>query len=587
MFNEKRCSMEPNFKFSRLSQSLGLLFVLGASTVFAQVTQPNAGSLLNAPLAPPAVQPKFPSIEMQQQPRPALVTPGGVKVKVVSFKFSGNTVIDSDKLAELLAGKVGQELDLAGLDEAAGIISQYYRSLGYFVARAYLPAQEVASGNLEIAVIEGRLGGIKFTRNGVVRLSDERAEAMMRNAAPLRAPVNEQKIERGLMLLNDLPGVDVKSTLVPGATPGTTDLVIETTEGDVASGSADADNYGNKFTGAARVGATLNASDLSGYGDQATLRAMTSGTGMTYARASYTLPVGDLGTKAGLAYSKMNYKLGGDFASLNGKGDSGVLSLFAVHPLLRSRNENAYITGSFDNKNLNDSQNGINVTDKSASVFALGLSGDQRDAFGGGGLNAGSMTLTGGTLNVGGNANYAANDAITAHSNGHYAKLGFNFSRLQRIDDSWSWYASLSGQHASKNLDSSEKFSLGGTGVRAYPQGEASGDSGTLLNLEARYSVPTTDWGNLQLVAFLDTGSITLHQNTWTGWQPSGRPNFPNTYSLSGAGLGLNLYRDADFSVRSAVAVKLGSNAGADVLGRDADGSSRNVRFWLQASKQI
>jgi hemolysin activation/secretion protein len=399
--------------------------------------------------------------------------------------------------------------------------------------------------------------------------------------------VNEQKIERGLMLLNDLPGIEVKSTLVPGATPGTTDLVIETTEGDVASASVDADNYGNKFTGTARVGATLNASDLSGYGDQATLRAMTSGTGMTYARAAYTLPVGDMGTKAGLAYSKMNYKLGGDFAALNGKGDSGVLSLFAVHPLQRSRNENAYLTASFDNKNLSDDQNGVNVTNKSANVFALGLSGDQRDAFGGGGLNAGSVTLTGGKLNVDGNTNYAANDAITAHSNGNYAKLGFNLSRLQRIDDSWSWYAALSAQHASKNLDSSEKFSLGGTGVRAYPQGEASGDSGALLNIEARYSVPTTDWGNLQLVAFLDTGSITLHQSTWAGWQPSGRPNFPNTYSLSGAGLGLNLYRDADFSVRSAVAFKLGSNPGADALGRDSDGASRSVRFWLQASKQF
>ena len=579
--------MKLNSRVSGLSQSLGLLCALSATAAFAQVTRPDAGSLMQTPAAPPAEPAKSPTLEVQQELRPALVVPGGVKVKVASFKISGNTIFDEVTLKALLSDLVGKELDLSGLDEAAGTISRYYRQRGYFVARAYLPAQEIASGNLEIAVIEGRLGAIKFNLSGKTRLAERRAQELVAGAAPMGAPIREQNIERGLMLLNDMPGVEVKSTLVPGATPGTSDLLIEPTKGALLTGSVDADNYGNKYTGAARVGATVNVNNPSGIGDQLVVRGMSTGSGMRYGRLAYSLPVGNLGTKLGLAYSNMNYKLGGDFAPLNASGQSSVGSIFAVHPLIRSRNRNVYVSATYDHKRLTDEQSNRNVTDKGINVFSTGLSGDMRDALGGGGITGAGFTFTRGSLDVGGNANYAANDALTAKTDGSYSKLSYNFSRLQRIDDYWSFYVGFSGQNAGKNLDSSEKFVLGGLGVRAYPQGEAAGDSGSLLNLEARYKLPGFGFGNLQLVGFIDTGRVTLHNATWAGWQPVGRPNFPSSYSLSGAGIGLNLYKAADFSVRTSLAWKLGNNPGADALGRDSDSKDSSVRFWLQATKQF
>lgn len=579
--------MEANLKVSRLSQSLGLLFALSATAAFAQDSRPDAGSLMQTLTAPAAAPAKSPTLDVQQEMRPALVTRGGVKVKVASFKISGNTVFDEVTLKALVSDLVGKELDLAGLDQAAGTISQYYRQQGYFVARAYLPAQEIASGNLEIAVIEGRLGAVKFNRSGETRLAEWYAQELVAGAAPVGAPIREQNIERGLMLLNDLPGVEVKSTLVPGATPGASDLVIETTEGALVSGSVDGDNYGNRNTGVARAGATLNLNDPFGIGDQLIVRGMTSGSGLSYGRLAYNLPVGNMGTKLGLAYSRMDYELGKDFAALNASGQSSVASVFAVHPLIRSRNSNLSATVTYDHKRLTDEQNNINVTDKSINVFSAGLSGDMRDALGGGGLTSAGFAFTRGNLDVGDNANYAANDALTAQTDGFYSKLSYNFSRLQRINDFWSFYAGFSGQSARKNLDSAEKFVLGGMGVRAYPQGEAAGDSGSLLNLEARYNLPGFDFGNLQVIGFIDTGRVTLHHATWAGWTPIGRTDFPNSYSLSGAGVGLNLYKEADFSVRSSLAWKLGNNPGADALGRDSDGESRDARFWVQLIKQF
>ena len=579
--------MKRNFNASRLSHSMGLMFVFGVSGVLAQTTPPDAGSLSIIPVAPPAAPAKSPTFEVQQEVRPALVAPGGVKVTARSFKVSGNTVFPEDTLTALLGDLVGKELDLSGLDQAAGIISQYYRERGYFVARAYLPAQEISSGNLEIAVIEGRLGAVKFNRGPGTRLTDARAESLLAGAAPLGAPIKEQNIERGLMLLNDLPGVEVKSTLTPGATPGTSDLVVETTEGRLLTGSVDADNFGNKYTGSARLGATINLNDPSGIGDQIIVRGLTTGAGLKYGRVAYSAPVGDIGTKLGVAVSKLDYKLGKDFAALNAVGQSTVTSIYAVQPFIRSRNNNLYGTLTYDSKRLTDDQVGINVTNKKVGVLAFGLSGDIRDALGGGGLSAGSLTFTRGSLNVGGNANYAANDALTARTDGAYSKVNYNASRLQRIDDSWSFYAGITGQSANKNLDSSEKFVLGGLGVRAYPQGEASGDSGVLVNLEARYNVPGFDFGQMQVLGFIDAGSITLHKTTWAGWQPVGLPGFPNNYNLSGVGIGLNIFKDGDFSVRSSVAWKVGSNPGRDVLGRDSDGEARNGRFWVQLTKQF
>ncbi len=565
----------------------GVMLACWASAALAQTIPPDAGSLSITPLTPPASPAKSPVFDIQQQMRPPLVAAGGVKVKVLSFKISGSTVFPESVLSALLATYIDQDLDLGGLDQAADVISKYYRARGYFVARAYLPQQEIASGNLEIAVLEGRVGEIKINRDSATRLTDGRAESLIANSVVIGEPVREQGIERALLLLNDLPGVSVKSTLIPGATPGTSDLVFEATEGGLLGASIDGDNFGNKNTGVARVGATVNLNNPLGLGEQLLVRASTSGEGLKYGRVAFNAPVGDMGTKLGLALSKLDYRLIKDFAALKAFGQSTVVSLFTVHPLIRSRNNNLYGTVTYDSKSLTDSQLGINVASKKIGVFGLGLSGDMRDGLGGGGLTSGSLTLSQGTIDLKGNANQAANDALTVKTAGAYSKVNYSATRLQRLGDAWSVYANFTGQSAGKNLDSSEKFVLGGMGVRAYPQGEAAGDSGTLLSLEARYNIPGVEFVNLQLVGFYDYGSIKLHKTTWANWEPIGLPNFPNSYSLAGAGFGLNIYKENNFSLRSSLAWKVGANPGRDTLGRDSDNESKGLRFWLQLNKQF
>ena len=156
------------------------------------------------------------------------------------------------------------------------------------------------------------------------------------------------------------------------------------------------------------------------------------------------------------------------------------------------------------------------TSDKKANVVTLGANAESRNFLGGGALNNFALAVSFGRLNLDGLAADRAADDASARTHGSYTKTAYSAARLQKLGEATSLYAAFSGQAASKNLDSSEKFILGGPfGVRAYPTGEAVGDEGLLLNLELRHDVQP----GLQLAAFVDHGEVRLHKNEWPGWQ--------------------------------------------------------------------
>ena len=110
---------------------------------------------------------------------------------------------------------------------------------------------------------------------------------------------------------------------------------------------------------------------------------------------------------------------------------------------------------------------------------------------------------------------------------GHFRKWTLSFQRQQRLTNRLSLNLQVRGQLASKNLDSVEKILLGGiNGVRAYPEGEAPGDSGWIANAELREVI--TPWWQQGL--FFDGGGVVENKN------PMGTPG-GNQRRLCGAGL--------------------------------------------------
>lgn len=535
---------------------------------FAQ-QPPSAGSQMHQ--ISPAQVPQLSAPVVVVQPGNAVVPQdvAGLSVLVKRLRVTGASAYSEAALLDVTGFKPGTELTLAELRGMAARIANFYRGNGYFVAQAYLPAQDTRDGVLTIQVIEGRYGAV-ILRNQT-NVSNGLADGLLGglNRGDL---VTAEPLESRLLLLSDLPGVKVTSTLVPGAAPGESDLIVDMVPGPRVTGSIDADNAGNRYTGAYRLGATVNLNELAGHGDVATLREVTSGKGLNYARASYQMQFGR--ATVGAAYSHLDYALGREFSSLGAHGTAKIASLYGSYPLIRSRHNNLYAGLAYDAKAFQDKTDSTaSITDKRARVLTASLYGNHSDNFGAGGVSVYSLAFSSGNIDLQTPSVWAM-DAATAQSSGHYNKLGFSFARLQNVTDSVSLYASLNGQLASKNLDVSEKMELGGMyAVRAYPEGEAYADEGYVLTLEARMQLrkfSERQSGHMQLIAFVDAGTVTTNKNPWAPGT--------NRRTLSGAGVGVNWTVTNDFVVRAYYASKLGH--GVATSAPDASG-----RFWIQAVK--
>ena len=521
------------FRFHVLALAVGSL-----SAAHAQVP-PNAGQVLRE-LQTPA--PVLPSAVPAPRVEPAPATTGNsTKVLVKSINITGNQEIPTSELIPLVSSLVGSEQSLSQLNAAARRITTYYRSRGFAVARALLPTQDITSGAVTITVIEGRISSSRITNTS--RLSDALVGSYIAELKPGDV-IRSAQIDRGILLLQDTPGVATsRATLQPGASVGTSELLIEVTPASMLSGSATLDNYGNRYTGEYRLGGNFALVSPLGLGDQLSFSALTAGPGLSFGRLAYQIPVGSDGLRLGAAYFDTRYKLGREFALLDAQGSAKSTSVFAAYPFIRSPLRNLSGTASYETKRLNDRVNSTNTTtDRKVGVTSLGLAGNLQDGWLGGGINTADLTFVMGSLNIA-SAGALAIDAASAQTNGSYSKAAYGFGRLQRISDTTQLLLSVNGQQASKNLDSSEKFSLGGpTGVRAYPTGEATGDEGIKGTVEMRHSYNA----NLQVTAFYDFGTVRVNKTSF-GAAAS------NSKNLAGAGFGVNATYDKA-QVRAALA---------------------------------
>ncbi|HEU0233508.1 MAG TPA: ShlB/FhaC/HecB family hemolysin secretion/activation protein [Gallionella sp.] len=490
------------------------------------------------------------------------------RIEVKAIHVSGSSAFAAAELEALVADLVGSERTLAELDKAAGRITAWYRERGYVVARAYLPVQEIKDGVVVISVLEGRLDKQRVSNQS--RLSDERANDYL-SGIKSGDTLQAQPVDRMLLLLTDTPGVGgARATLQPGASVGTSDLLIELDPSAPYFANVELDNYGNRYTGEYRLDGALALSSPLKMGDQLTLRALTSDKNLTYARIAYQIPVGGSGLRVGAAYSDIRYRLGKEFTALQAHGTATSGSLFAVYPFIRSQASNLSATLTWEDKKLGDRTDApITTSDKYVQLANLGLAGNHQDALGGAGLTSFDLSLAAGRLSM--DTVSRAADATSAQSNGAFTRLAYNLNRLQRLTDRNTLSVALAGQQAGKNLNSSEKFFLGGAyGVRAYPQGEGSGDEGWLANLELRHSFNDT----LQGMLFYDAGSVTFNRNQFAA--------AANTRYISGAGVGANANL-AGVQIKTYLAWRTGGGRPTS----EPVTLNRNPRLWLQASKQF
>jgi hemolysin activation/secretion protein len=530
-------------------------------------TPPNSGQLLQQ-VPQPTLQPPPSNLDLTiQQPKGAPAD-STKTLPVRKIEITGNTELPTDMLHAVVAAGEGRDLTLNDLNALADSISDVYHEHGYPLATAYVPAQTIENGVVRIDVAEARYGAVSL--NNQSRVSDR---VLNRTLAALQSgqPVSEFQLERTLLLMQDIPGAEVSSTLRPGQQVGTSDLLVDVTPQQRVTADAGVDNFGDPYSGRVRGSGSLNINGLFDQGDLLDFSALTSGNGMTYGRMDYRYLLNGQGTTLGAMISGLDYHLGNDLSDLQSHGSAFVGGVLLAQPLIRNTRGNLYGQVEYDFRRLNDNIDIIGLqNDRHTNSVTTTLAGDQLDSAGVTNLR---LAMTYGVL--------AANnwqtdfiDQLGADTAGHYVKLALSVSRLQQFTRSDALYFGFSGQTASKNLDTSEQFYLGGPdSVRGYDVGVLSGSRGYLATVEYRHDAAFQNIpGIWQFSVFVDTGWIQQYKNTFV-------PG-PNTGQLSSAGFGVQWNGPYKLLLSASVAFPFGRTP--EILSANANTS---VHCWVQLRK--
>jgi len=498
------------------------------------------------------------------------------RVLVNKFTFTGfEELVAEEELHALVQKHKGEKLSFAELMDVCADISEYLRKNGWLVARAYLPPQDVSTGTIEITIIPGKSDGrFEMKPDKSIRIDTSVLEEIARNGIAEGEPLKEQKLERSLMLMNDLPGMDVKTSISPGSQPGSATVTFDAAEGPLMNGMFQADGQGNRYTGLFRGVGLFNLNDPFRYGDQLSLNLIGS-EGLQQGYVGYAFPLTANGLKGAVSYTGMHYDvISGSTRSLDVEGDAHTADFSLSYPLVRNRLTKLILSTQYEYKHLVDASKGSDIDNKELHSGTVGASGFIFD----------EMLWGGGTFFNAGFTTGHLDDATGEQGGGSlggYTRFNSGLSHIRNLgSETVTLTLAWTGQLSLNNLDSSEKIYLGGpNGVRAYPLGEAGGDQGMLFNADLAYTLPVPDsFGMITLSAFYDAGKIWLHRSPWEDSITTATGD--NQYWLQGAGMGMSYTYDR-FTLKGIWAHALGTNPGRSDTGMDADEKSVTDRFWV------
>jgi hemolysin activation/secretion protein len=158
-----------------------------------------------------------------------------------------------------------------------------------------------------------------------------------------------------------------------------------------------------------------------------------------------------------------------------------------------------------------------------------------------------------------------------ADGSGDFTVADIQYSRYQKISDTWSFNFSAAAQLASTALLATEEYYLGGAAFgRAYDGGAVSGDNALAGSFELRYdqSVERAFLKGYQLYAFADHGVV---------WDF--RPESDERFQLTSAGGGVRLFLPDDLQGSLELAVPVDRSSYVS--------DARDVSIYFSLSKAL
>lgn len=502
-----------------------VLLASSSSLLYAQVA-PKIGDAIRQAKPPEEVQKRKgkPLVEIEgikKDYRPELTESQSLKkVWVKSFSIEGNQHIKSDTLFGLIDGYKNKALSFSDMQTIASTITRHYREQGYIVARAYIPVQDMDDGVLEIIIIEGKYGEFKLLNHS--KVNTFLIQSIL-DAAKEDAVINNNELERSLLIANDLPGVVISSAdIKPGKETGSSDFTITTEEGKGYDGYLLGDNYGGQYTGEYRLIAAVNVYAPLNIGDKLSLFGMSTASGdLINGWATYSAPLYRNGLRAEIGYSNTHYQLGREFRLLDAGGNAQSYHAKLSYPVLKKRAENLDVFFKFERNFLTDEVSSVDFkSDKNILAFRFGADYEKRNInfFGLDQQLKANIAYTHGDLYIE-DANQHALDKAGVNTEGTFDKITFGIEHSTELYQQLSLETAFKYQHAlgGKNLNGSEDFSIGGAyGVKLFPVGELSAENGYVFKIEAKYRLPQLIGLSHSLSVFYDRGKVDMENPTST-----------------------------------------------------------------------
>ena len=483
-----------------------------------------------------------------------------VDVAIRDVVVAGATAFPLDRLNGLTAGLVGPSIPVARIEAARAALLTLYRGEGFVLTT--VTANVSPGGDLRFNVIEGRIAEVKL--EGDIGPAGVQVLRFL-NHLTERQPIDNDTLERWLLLAQDIPGVTLHAVLQPSLNdPGALTLVAQVARQTV-NGLVTADNRAFRQTGPVETLSIVDINSLTQLGERTELSIYhTNGGTQNFGQASSEFFVGGSGLKVRIYGGYGKAQPSGFFRSIGYNGFTTTFGAVAIYPLIRARQQTLNLLASLDALESEIRTNsGVDSQPDRASRDSLrivrvgaeyaiedGLAGDLRP-----GVNFASLRVSQGVPGLGGTGNHnptpgRLNERID------FTKVAFEISRTQTLFVPWSGSsvalnARIVGQGSHGVLPPAEKFFLGGSEInRGFYSGEVSGDNALAGSLELRlntgidlsafsYPIPVT----AQFYAFYDRGE------TWENQKSD-----PNTrISSEGIGSRVNITPYTEFDIEGVV----------------------------------
>jgi hemolysin activation/secretion protein len=484
----------------------------------------------------PRAEPRGPVVELRATAAPEQAD--AIRLTIRRVTIEGSTVYRPEAFAPFYQDLVGREVTLKAIYDLAQRITAKYGADGYVLSRAIVPPQQLSPGGADIRlrVVEGYVDKVVWPD----KLAGYR-DFFSAWAAKITAdrPANVRTIERYLLLGNDLPGLQLRSTLKPSdANTGAATLVVEADEKPLDL-QARFDNRGTVSRGPEQYLTAAGFNNLLRQHEafQLTYAGTFETRELQYLAGAWRQVLNAEGLTATASYGWSDGKPGTDLLKqMRFASRSGIFETGLSYPVIRSRDRNLTLTGlAFASDSHGDYREPAYFdlyTEDRLRGGRLRVDYDFADRLAG--VTQVSATFSFGIDGLGSTSNDNPHASRTG-GRVDFTKVEGSIGRLQPLGGGFSVFAYAEAQTAGMTLLAPEECSYGGRVIgRAFDPSELVGDSCWSVSGELRYdlSIEGNPLSRTQLYGYVDHGEV-IHDDV-TDWPT-------RTQHGTSAGIGVRL----------------------------------------------